>query len=691
MKLRVWVCWAISLLLLWGCQAPQNTSVDTTPFDPDVELWPHERSDVPVDSDVTYGVLANGMRYAVQSNQRPENEASLRLVIRAGAKHETDETLGLAHYLEHMAFNGTENVPEGEMVKSLERMGLAFGADTNASTTFTRTDYRLSLPEVNDEIVDYALFLMREVADKMLIEAEAVDRERGVVKAELARRQSPSIDASKAYQVFTQPEAHYNDRPVAGTPETLDAISPETLRDFYETYYRPDRALLVMVGDFDVTQMEAKIRTQFESWETQKSIISEPEPIATNIVRLRINKKLQAAARPVLSANLSAGPGRYISTASAGATLKDGDWESALRLIDHEIRTARDYGFQKEEFDELIANTRRSLKDSLNYAPKRRSASLLSGIAGAFAGGNVRTTPDFQMQYFEETVPGITLLEINQAFKDMWADFPHRIWLQGPDVQSISEAKVLEMFKAIRAEPVEPPAQRQKLDFAYQDFGPKGKIVKNSRIEDLDIDQIIFENNVRLNLKKTDFEQGWIRLSVNVGEGWSAFPSDKPGLSNLASALSAGGYEAHAANELPEIFAGKNISFNFGVGTERLAMSGSTNADDIETQLQVWAALLMHAGYREEWREKFIESIEASFHMIDSTPSGVASRDLSRIWHDGDKRYGVLPKEDYLALTLEDVRSVLEPQLKSGAIEIGIVGDFDTETARRLHPNPRGF
>jgi len=450
MKLRVWVCWAISLLLLWGCQAPQNTSVDTTPFDPDVELWPHERSDVPVDSDVTYGVLANGMRYAVQSNQRPENEAALRLVIRAGAKHETDETLGLAHYLEHMAFNGTENVPEGEMVKSLERMGLAFGADTNASTTFTRTDYRLSLPEVNDEIVDYALFLMREVADKMLIEAEAVDRERGVVKAELARRQSPSIDASKAYQVFTQPEAHYNDRPVAGTPETLDAISPETLRDFYETYYRPDRALLVMVGDFDVTQMEAKIRTQFESWETQKSIISEPElklvqteglsvkiyndpeitsnlklyaagspaprsdtlasrrqamlrSIATNIVRLRINKKLQAAARPVLSANLSAGPGRYISTASAGATLKDGDWESALRLIDHEIRTARDYGFQKEEFDELIANTRRSLKDSLNYAPKRRSASLLSGIAGAFAGGNVRTTPDFQMQYFDHT------------------------------------------------------------------------------------------------------------------------------------------------------------------------------------------------------------------------------------------------------------------------------------------------
>ena len=195
-----------SALIASSC-APKDKSPDTILFDPAVHVWPHDISDVPRDMDVRYGVLDNGMRYALQANRRPEQEAVVRLTFRAGAKHESDDMLGGAHFLEHMAFNGTENVPEGEMVKSLERMGLSFGADTNASTTYSRTDYRLNLPEVDDETVDYALFLLRELSDKMLIEDAAVDRERGVVKAEEARRHGPQYDASLAFQKFVQPES----------------------------------------------------------------------------------------------------------------------------------------------------------------------------------------------------------------------------------------------------------------------------------------------------------------------------------------------------------------------------------------------------------------------------------------------------------------------------------------------------
>jgi len=198
----------ILIFLSAACHSTEDTQATAPLFDPAIHIWPHDLSDVPLDPDVTYG----------------------RLTIRAGAKHETADTSGAAHFLEHMAFNGTENVPEGEMVKSLERMGLAFGADTNASTSFTRTDYRLTLPEVDDETVDYALFIMREVADKMLIEPEAVDRERGIVKAEQARRQSPGLKASEAFSKFTQPDSLYNKRPIAGTPESLDAIMAEVAR-----------------------------------------------------------------------------------------------------------------------------------------------------------------------------------------------------------------------------------------------------------------------------------------------------------------------------------------------------------------------------------------------------------------------------------------------------------------------------
>lgn len=724
MNVRLWLITLFGAFFLISC-AGENRA-DVTPFDPATEVWPHDSSDVTVDPDVTYGVLPNGMRYALRANARPENEASMRLIIRAGAKHETPETLGAAHFLEHMAFNGTENVPEGEMVKSLERLGLAFGADTNASTSFTRTDYRLSLPEVDAQTVDYTLFIMREVADKMLIEPDAVDRERGVVVAEHARRQSPASDAGEAYQKFTQSTALYNQRPVAGTVETLAAISAADLRAFYETYYRPERALLVIVGDFDVAEMEAKVTAQFEDWVASTPDVAEPdhglsptdglsvqiyenaeitdavrlyaagagEPsrdtldsrragmvrsIANAIVSQRIGKKLQAAGRPVLGARISASPGTYISSAFAGATPKDNDWQRAITFVENEIRIAKQYGFQQEELDELIANTKRSLTDSVNYAAKRRSDSLLSGIASAFSSGNVLTTPAYQKEIFDAQISTITLAEIEAEFARLWRDFPHRIWIQGPDMSGITESSVLDVFTKARAADVTPPAQRQKLDFAYQDFGPTGEITARNRVEDFDIDQVTFANNVRLNMKTTDFEDGWIRMSVTVGEGWTAFPADNPALTALASSLSSGGYEAHSAAELSEIFAGKSISVNFGIGSERLTFSGSTNNDDVLAQLQAWAGLMTAPGYREEWREKFVESIEASFHTIDSTPSGVAARDLDRIWRDGDIRYGLRPKEEYTALTLDQVRAVLEPQLTSGAIEIGIVGDFNKD------------
>lgn len=696
-------------------------------FDPAVNLWPHDISDVPRDMDVHYGVLDNGLRYALQANGRPEQEAVIRLTFRAGAKHESQDMLGGAHFLEHMAFNGTENVPEGEMIKSLERMGMSFGADTNASTTYTRTDYRLNLPEVDDETVDYALFLLRELSDKMLIEEAAVERERGVVKAEEARRHGPQYDASQAYQKFVQPDARVLKRPIAGTPESLDAMTAEKLRRYYETYYRPKRALLVIAGDFDVDDMEKKIRDNFEDWVPLAEDGDDPLPelnvtdgleamvydndelttsvtfyaakpptptgdtraerresmiasAAAGIVQLRLSKMLTEANRPVLNAGISSSNGKYINTLTGSSSAKDNDWQSAINVIEAEVRRTLEYGFQQAELDELIANSKRSLTDAANYAAKRRSGSLVGGITGAFSGGRVRTTPEYQKENFDEIIKTITIEDLERAFRSTWStDFPNKIWVSGPELEDVTQEDVLAAYKAAKARDITPPETRQNLEFAYQDFGPAGKIDSRDVVEDMDITRLKFDNNVRLNLKKTDFEDGWIRMSVSVGEGWNRFASAKPGLSYLAGAIQAGGYEAHKASEMSEIFAGKNIRLGIGVGTDRLAFSGSTNQDDVLIQMQAWAGLLTAPGYRPEWREKFVEGIESSFHTIDSSPGGVASRDLGRIWHDGDIRYGLLPKEDYLNLSLEDVREVLQPIFDSGAIEIGIVGDFDEQ------------
>jgi len=384
--------------------------------------------------------------------------------------------------------------------------------------------------------------------------------------------------------------------------------------------------------------------------------------------------------RPVRGASLSYSSGEFINVARLSASAKENDWQSAIKFIDSEVRTALKFGFQQAELDELIANNRRNLTDNANYAAKRSSSGLLGTINGHFSNGHTLTTPAFALENFETVISTITLEEVEAAFKEMWNKPANRIWLRGPDVENVTPEDVLAIYENARTTSLTPPVQRQKLEFAYTDFGKAGKIVSRSHTDDFDITHVKFKNNVRLNLKKTDFEDDWIRMRVMVGEGWNAFPADKPGLTSLASSLALGGYEAHKISEFSEIFAGKDVGIGFGIQTEHSRFSGSTNPDNVIDQLRAWAGLLTNPGYRPEWQERFAENIKASFHTIDSTPSGVAARDLSRIRHNGDIRYGMRPKEDYLAMTLKDVRAVLEPIFDKGAIEIGIVGDFDEDT-----------
>lgn len=716
------------ILVVTACKAPPSeTTHEAVIFDPLIHSFPHDISDVARDPDVTYGKLDNGMRYILRTNARPEGEAVMRFWVKAGSKHETEDTIGLAHFLEHMAFNGSENVPEGEMVKSLERLGLSFGADTNASTTYTRTEYRLNLPNLDDETLDYSFFIMRETADKLLIDQDAVDRERGVVMAEEARGNTPLRTARRAYIDWAYPNRRSTRFNVIGSPESLEAITAEQLRTFYDSYYRPERSVLVLAGDFDVADMEARIKNTFGDWINNTPVPAEPDdgtnertPIdrlrsyaddelttvvymshtkpstyagdtlsarrrgfmrgyANAIVNQRISKKLLGENTTVRGANISYASTKLGDRASVNVSSKEDKWEPAIDLADFEIRQALKHGFQQGEYDELIAQTRRSLTDAANYAAKRRSASLASGMMAAFARGSVLTTPNQELTRFEDTVKDVTLADLESAFAEMWTGFDPTIWVQGPRVMDVTPDMISAVYDAAKARDIPAPKQRTEKTFAYQDFGPIGTIAARSRIDDFDINQVKFENNVYLNMKKTDFEDNWINISVTVGEGWNVFPEDKPGLTSLAGSIALGGYEAHAANELSQIFAGKSISLNLNVARERLVMSGSTNPDDVAEQFKVWAALLTAPGYRPVWQQKFQEGIEASFHTIDSTPGGVAQRDLGRLWTNGDARYGLVEKQAYLSYSLEDVRTVLQPIFDHGAIEIGVVGDFKEE------------
>ena len=228
--------------------------------------WAHQGSDIAPDPAVKFGVLPNGMRYALMHNALPSGAVSIRLSVAFGSLYEADDEQGLAHFIEHMAFNGSRNVPEGEMVKILERLGLAFGADTNASTGQDFTTYSLELPNASDALVDESLLLLRETASELTFDAGAIDRERGVVLSEWRRGDNFQRRRNVQEMQFLLPGARAVERMPIGKAEVLETARREQLVSLYDRYYRPERATLVIVGDFDVAVMEAKVRAKFGDW-----------------------------------------------------------------------------------------------------------------------------------------------------------------------------------------------------------------------------------------------------------------------------------------------------------------------------------------------------------------------------------------------------------------------------------------
>ena len=236
-------------------------------------------SDVKADPDIRFGALPNGMRYAIRRQAIPAGQAALRLRFDAGSLMETDAQQGLAHFLEHMAFNGSKAVPEGEMVKILERHGLAFGADTNASTDFDETVYKLDLPKTDDDTVDTSLMLLREAAcepDPRPGRGRPRARRRAVRGAR-PRQPRPTGSSRRGWASCCRASG-MPDRAIRSARSTCCRTRrPSLIADFYHRYYRPERATLVAVGDFDPAAMEAKIRARFGDWKAEGPAGPDPD------------------------------------------------------------------------------------------------------------------------------------------------------------------------------------------------------------------------------------------------------------------------------------------------------------------------------------------------------------------------------------------------------------------------------
>lgn len=694
-----------------------------------VPAWPQAASDLRADPAIRFGVLPNGMRYALRRQTIPAGQAAFRLWFDAGSLMETDDQAGLAHFLEHMAFNGSEAVKEGEMVRILERLGLAFGADTNASTGFSETIYKLDLPRTDTETIDTSLMLLREAAFNLTIDPAAVDRERGIVLAEERARDTPGYRVVVERLKFLLEGQRLPQRLPIGRVEVLKSAPASAIRDYYERWYRPDRAVFVAVGDFDVDALEAKVKAAFGPWKAKAPQPAEPEqgpvaqrgPQAELVVDPGVTQSLQVAwvsppdpapdtaakrqrelvqnlGLAVLNRRYSAiarapdppflGAAAYkgeqddaAEIASIGVNAESGRWREALAAAEQEQRRIVRYGVRQAELDREIEEVRASLKAAVAGAATRRPADLANEIVGSLSDDMVVTAPADELALFEATVKDLSAEAVNAALRTVFQGQGPLVFMASPRMIEGGEAAVLAALTESRTVAVGPPAVIERVEWPYESFGAPGQVAERREIADLGVTFVRFENGVRLTVKPTSFRDDEVLVRVNAGQGMLGLPGDRQSPYWAASALMEGGLQKIGVEDMERVLASKVYGGRFSVTDDAYVLSGGTRTGDLPTQLQVLAAYLTEPA----WRDAALARIKAAAKTIhdqyESTDNGVMARDLPGILRSGDRRWTFPTQEEMQTASLEAIKSEIMPDLTSGPVEVVIVGDVTVEQA----------
>jgi zinc protease len=696
-------------------------------------VWPQARTDIQAAPEVRFGVLPNGMRYAIQHNATPTGQASLRLRFDAGSLMETDAEQGLAHFLEHMAFNGSKHVPEGDMVKILERHGLAFGADTNAQTGWTQTIYQLDLPRTDDDTVDTSLMLLREAAGELLLDPAAINRERGVVLAEERARDTPGLRVFKSgLSFFLEGQLAARRLPI-GKVQVIEHADRPLIAGFYQRYYQPERATLVAVGDFDVDAMEAKIKARFSDWKPAAPDGADPDlgqplqrgfatkltvepgaPLSVQIEWVKphdatpdslsrrrrklieqlglavLNRRLGQIARsedpPFIAAQSSKDDAFHSAEVTALAVSAQPDrWRAALTAVEQEQRRIVQYGVRQDELDRELKEVLVQLEQAAAGAGTRRTPRIANEITGTLDDGLVYTNPVQDLAMFREASKGLTAQTVSDALKQVFSGDGPLVFMSTPKPVEGGEQALAEAWKESEATPVKPLEASAVKAWPYTDFGKPGQVVQRTVLGDLGTTFVRFQNGVRLTVKPTKFRKDQVLVRVRFGRGQLEMPRDRVTTAWAArGALVEGGLEALSAEDIERVLASNIYDAEFGTTDDAFVLAGSTRPQDLAVQLQLLAAYDVAPAFRPEAFERMKTYMATLYAQLEATPGGVMSRDLSRLMHGGDLRYAFPSPADVAAATPADFKALFQPRLGEGPIEVLIVGDTTVDEAVRL-------
>ncbi|MEN3941264.1 insulinase family protein [Prosthecobacter sp. SYSU 5D2] len=692
--------------------------------------WPHEKSDLKPDPQATFGSLENGLRYVILPNKEPPGRASIRIYMDVGSLMEEDDQQGMAHYLEHMAFNGSRHFPGGEMVEYFQRLGMGFGADTNAHTSFKETVYMLELPKVEEKMLGEGMQLFRDYLDGMSLGEKDIDKERGIILSEKLSRDSIDYRTMLEGYKFALPDSLLPNRLPIGTEETIKTMQRARFVEFYNKWYTPKRTVIVAVGDFkdvDMVKQEieknfadakavgpdaedpdlgkistgrgliAKLHTEMEakavdiSIEMLRPAKNKPDSAATRreqmvrdladaMINQRLSKLAKAENAPFISGeSYSYEYLEFVEVIGIMGQCAPDQWKETLTLLETEIRRAVEHGFTDAEFEEAKASLLKTVELRAAQADSRKSRDLASGLVSILAAKKVITHPADDMERVKEALAGLKKEECHTSLAETWKGDDVQIFVGGKlKLEGDAAEQIKTVYNESKGKPVEAPKQEETAAFAYTNFGEPGKIIHQNVVSDLEMTLATFENNVRVNIKPTPFEKGTVRVTINFGGGKLSTPKDQQGIIPFAqSTFIMGGLKEHSVDDIRRIFASKSVGSDFSVGDEAFMLSGRTTPADLEAQLQLLTAYMTAPGYREEAQRQFQKNLEPMYVQLQHTAEGIMADKVVAFIHSDDHRFGFPPISTMQKRNLGELEAWMTKPLTEEYVEVSVVGDVE--------------
>jgi len=700
---------------------------------------------LPMAPEVRYGQLENGLTYYIQRNELPEHQAEFYIAQRVGSVLEEETQRGLAHFLEHMAFNGTKNFPGKAMLDYLERHGVKFGTNVNAYTSIDETVYNISAVPTDStahpHIIDSCLLMLHDWSGYITLDGEEIDKERGVIHEEWRSRNSANLRMIENDVLpKLMPGTRYAERMPIGLMSVVDSFTHEELRNYYHKWYRPDLQAVIVVGDINVDTIEARIRTLWQDIQTpanaaQRVYFEVPgneEPllcvstdkefphneltvfykrprmpkevslsmsgyfvnIMQNAIQSAINNRLneiaQKADAPFQGASAYFNYYLYAHTLESftfDVNVKPGMWKEGLNAVASVVKSVQQYGITQAELDRFMSNAKSGMEKTYNEREKRKNASIVAEIKRHFLSDEAM--PGIEMEWtqlFPMIEQYMTLDVINKACKGLVSEKDFAILFMGKQADDNvvpTEAEMLAAYKEAMAQPVEAYAE-ETIDAKLIAKLPKPGKVKKVEEGPFGSKVWTLSNGVKVVWKQTDFKKDEISLTaVSEGGYQTTMQTSRVNRQNMTTCYDIGGIGAFSPMDLRKVLAGKNASVDVGIGQTREYINGSCAVKDFRTMFELLYLNVTAPRVDKELYQAWFNRAEQQMKNQQGTPNKIINDSSYLTFYKGVEEMRPMGLEELQQLDYETSHRLAKERFANMAdFTFFLIGNIDEDSLR---------